>query len=81
MLMVALMLVMPPLWEDVAQLKAILNDPKMGEYLDSAAVIEVVERTDDGWEIRTNKGDLKVRVTPEPQKMPGPQKFSLDFFK
>jgi hypothetical protein len=79
MLIFALLLVMPPLWEDVAQLKAILNAPELGEHADAAAVVEGIDRTDSGWEIRTNKGDVKVRVISEPQAMPGPKKFSLEF--
>lgn len=72
---------MPPLWEDVAQIEAILNDQQLKNYLDSADVIIGINRTKKGWVIATNHREVHVKVTAVPQSMPGPGHYAIEFSK
>lgn len=71
--------VLPPLWQGVQELKTILNDKRLGEYLDSGDVITSIKKTDDGWVIITNKKNVAVQVSYEHSPRPGPVPFSLKF--
>ncbi len=70
---------LPPVWQDVAELKEILSDKRLNQYLDSAELIQSIERIDGGWKITTNRASLIAKIRPEPQSMPGPEKFSITF--
>ena len=72
---------LPPVWQGVAEVKAILNDPQLSQHLDSGEVLESITKTDTGWEILTNRSRLRIDVIPQPQKMPGPEQFTLKYFK
>jgi hypothetical protein len=71
--------VLPPVWQDVAELKEILNDKRLNQYLDSAELIQSIDRIEGGWKITTNRSSLIARIQPQPQSMPGPEKFSITF--
>lgn len=70
---------LPPLWEDVKELKAILDDPQLGSSLQSGESILKIKRTEKGWLIVTNKNHLAIQVVPQQQDKMGPAKFSLEF--
>ena len=70
---------LPPAWQGVKELEAILQDQALSRHLDSGDYIEGINRTETGWAITTNHGHVKIDVTPLPQDMPGPIKFKLDF--
>lgn len=73
--------VLPPVWQNVAELKAILTDPALNQELDSAELIQSINRIENGWEIRTNKQTVIAEITPQPQSMPGPERFKVTFKK
>lgn len=72
---------LPPAWQGVAELKAILNAPELPEYLESGDVIQGVLREENGWRIETNHRSITIEVIPKDQKMPGPKSFELKFKK
>lgn len=72
---------LPPLYNSLAELKAILEDKQLEESLTSGQAIVALKRVDDGYVIETPKYTLKVNVTYLPQAMPGPGKFKLLFQK
>lgn len=77
----ALTALLPPVWQDVAEIKAILNDERLNQYLDSGETLEKIEKQPTGWLFRTNKSILFVEIHPEKQSMPGPEKFTIEFNK
>lgn len=70
---------LPPLWQSVNEIKAILDDPELGVKLASGEMILKIKRSEEGWSIVTSRHYLAVRVIPQPQTMPGPAKFKLEF--
>jgi len=72
---------LPPLWEGVAEIKAILSDEQLKDYLDSADIIESISKTSSGYLIKTNRSELEAIVEFRPQGMPGPAKFDIKFVK
>lgn len=70
---------LPPLWKDVAELKAILNDSQLGSHLSSGDVIYEIKRFDNSWIITTNHGKVEVKVNYQKQEMPGKGEFNLEF--
>lgn len=72
---------LPPLWEDIAELKAILNDEHLSSnlsaHLQSGEVILAIKKIDQGWMIVTNHHQLPIRIVPKPQEMPGPMQFDV----
>lgn len=70
---------MPPLWEDVAQIEAILQDQHLKDHLDSGDIIVGINRTKKGWVIVTNHKKLPVKVQALPQSMPGPGHYAIEF--
>lgn len=72
---------LPPLWQNVAELKSILSDKKLGDYLDSGEAIIVIKKTEKGWLFVTNHHELPVHVIYKDAKMPGPAEFDIKFGK
>ena len=74
---------LPPLWQDVAELKAILNDERFSKdsRLQSGDSIEDIKKIEGGWMIYTNKQQVPIRVIYGDQTMPGPAKFTIEFGK
>ena len=70
---------LPPVWQGIAEVKAIVSDPTLDKYLDSADILEGIYHTEEGWIIKTNRDELLVEVVPTPQSMPGPMHFELKF--
>lgn len=70
---------LPPLWQNVQELKIILNDKRLGDFLNSGDVIQSVKKTDDGWIIVTNHKRLNVKVQYENSQNPGPVQFRISF--
>lgn len=70
---------LPPLFEGVREIQAILADPQLGTLLSSGEVIEQIVKNSTGFSIITNKSYLRVNVEYLPQGRPGPAKFSLSF--
>lgn len=72
---------LPPLWESVSQIKAILSDESLKDYLDSAELIESITRVEDGYLLRTNHSQLRAEITAAPQMRPGPAVYKVRFSK
>lgn len=70
---------LPPAWEGVREIKAILDDENLSHYLNSGDLILSIERQEEGWVIKTNHSSIKVKVQKLPQSMPGPEKFELHY--
>jgi hypothetical protein len=71
--------ILPPLWQGTAEIKAIIEDKRFGENLQSGEVIEEIKRTETGWLVRTNKNELRVTITYLPATRPGPAQFEMEF--
>lgn len=71
--------VLPPAWEGVREIKMILEDKELKDYLESGDVIDSISKTDKGWAIRTNHGTIEIEVQRLPQNTPGPAQFELKF--
>lgn len=70
---------LPPVWQGVAEVKAILNSTELNQYLDSGDILESISKHEEGWIIQTNRSFIYVKVKQEPQSSPGPEKFHLEF--
>jgi len=71
--------VLPPAWQGIKELQTILQDKTLSQHLDSGDYIEGINRTENGWAITTNHSLVEIEVKPQPQDMPGPEKFELKF--
>ncbi len=70
---------LPPLYQSLKELKAVLESPELSNKLTSADYIEEIRRTDEGFLIKTNKHTIQAKLVVEPQGMPGPTKFHVIF--
>lgn len=70
---------LPPLYQGSLEIKAILGDEQLGQKLGAGEVITKIEKTDQGYDITTNKHTLPVYVDYEPAKMPGPAHYKIRF--
>lgn len=71
--------VLPPLWQDAAEITALFNHSALGDYLPSGEPIEKIVKQKEGWRVETTRHAVDVTVIPLPQSMPGPKKFDLQF--
>lgn len=72
---------LPPLWQGVQELKVILADKRLGDYLDAGDVITSIKKTEEGWVIITNKKRVTVNLTYEKSSKPGPVQFRISFLE
>lgn len=70
---------LPPLWQDVRELKAILDAKEFGDYLHSGEAIQDIKKTDNGWAIHTNQHIVNIQVNYQTKAQPGPARFILEF--
>ncbi len=70
---------LPPLYQSLAELQAVLQSPELSKRLTSADYIESIERSQDGFLIVTNKNTLQAHIITEPATRPGPAKFNVTF--
>lgn len=70
---------LPPLYQETAELKAILSDERLGQKLSAGDVILKIEKSDQGYEITTNKHHLQVFIDYEPAQRPGPAQYKIRF--
>lgn len=71
--------ILPPVWQGVAEVRAILDSSELNQHLNSGDILESIIKNDDGWTIQTNRNSIHVKVVPEPQNMPGKEKFHIEF--
>jgi len=72
---------LPPLFQDIAELKAIFDDPQLGQLLQSGEAIKEIQHTEKGYVISTNKNILAVEIVYASAARPGPAKFFVKFSK
>lgn len=70
---------LPPLYQSLREIDAVISDERMAEYFTSADYIEVIKRNEEGFLITSNKRMVQVDVEYIPAKMVGPSKFQLHF--
>lgn len=70
---------LPPLWESASQIQAILSSHELKNYLQSAEVIESIEKSPGGYLITTNHSKLQANISAKPQNMPGPASYQVQF--
>ena len=70
---------LPPLYQTLAEYKALIESKELVDHLDSADVIESIHLEGSLFTIKTNKRVLEVEVHTLPQLMPGPSQFTLEF--
>ena len=52
---------LPPLYQSLTELKTIINDERLGQYLQSGDLITDIRKVNDGYLIETNRGQLLQR--------------------
>lgn len=70
---------LPPLYETLAEFKALINDERLPQALQSGEAITGIQKEDDTFTVTTNKSTLRVKVIHDPTKLMGPGKFHLEF--
>jgi len=70
---------LPPLYQSLKEIDAIISDARLKEELGSAEPVLEIKRVADGYLIFTNRYTLRVEVIYIPQEMIGPAKFELKF--
>lgn len=70
---------LPPLFEDIAEIKAILDDQKLGQLLESGESIREIKKVEKGYVIKTNQHKLLAKVIYKPNNRPGPAQFDIEF--
>lgn len=70
---------LPPLFEDIAEIKAILSDEKLGQLLEAGESIDQINKIKIGYAIITNKHKLIAKVIYKPINRPGPAQFDIKF--
>ena len=71
--------ILPPLFEDIAEIKGILDDQRLGKLLESGESIAEIKKVKEGYLITTNHHNLLVKVSYKPIPRPGPAQFELEF--
>lgn len=72
---------LPPLYQQLAELKQIIENEELPNYLQSGELILTIERQDHGYLIVTNQQKVFAEVIIQPQHTPGPAQFSISFHK
>ena len=70
---------LPPLFEDIAEIKAILDDKRLGQSLESGESIHEIKKLENGYSIKTNHHILFAKIIYKPRGMPRPAKFDIEF--
>ncbi|QLH35306.1 MAG: hypothetical protein HWD61_03405 [Parachlamydiaceae bacterium] len=71
--------VLPPLFENIAEIKAILDDQRLGQMLESGESIEEIKHVENGYVLKTNRHRLFVKIRFKHSEKPGPAEFDLEF--
>ncbi len=70
---------LPPFAEAKREVIAILNSPKLSEYVPYGDVFESLTKTDDGYLIITNKREVEVIIHYAKNSHIGPKQFTIEF--
>jgi hypothetical protein len=75
----ALHAALPPFYQSLREMEAVLTDPRLHELLGSAEMIQQVSKTDEGYLVLTQNYLVRVDLRYLPAKMLGPAHFELEF--
>lgn len=70
---------LPPLYQSMAEYKALMDDPHLSKHLNSAESIKEITRENGVFTITTNLTTLKAKVIYDPMDKMGPAKFHFEF--
>lgn len=70
---------LPPFYESLAELNALLKDPRLADRLGSGELITSIQKNDQGWQVTTTHYNLQIDVVYQKTELIGPQKFELRF--
>lgn len=70
---------LPPLNQSIQELKGILNNNDLEEYLPSGEKIQSIEAVKNGYLVNTQRYSMLVQVQYQKQTQPGPAQFTLFF--
>ncbi len=70
---------LPPLYQGIKEIEAILQSKELFQYLSSADLIEEIVRIEGGYTILTKKKTVYIAVIPKKEKKIGPKAFELEF--
>lgn len=71
--------VLPPLYQDIKEIQAILDKATKDEIFHSGVVIQEITRSPPGYIIITNEFVLPITINYEKPSMPGPASFTVHF--
>jgi len=69
---------LPPLYQNIRELKSILEDPRLDNALQSGDAILKIERNENGYLVITNHRQVQVDIKYHTGKI-GPAEYTLDF--
>lgn len=70
---------LPPLYQSVTEIRSILENPELGQYLPQTQPILEIQKSRDGYLILTNQLQMQVEIQYLQQQRPGPQQFNTVF--
>jgi len=73
--------ILPPFYQSVNEIEAILKDPRLKDDANSAYPILQIMKVDSGYLIITSRYNQKIEVKYIPQELIGPAKFELKFLE
>lgn len=66
---------LPPLYESIAEYKALLVLPELPSHLGTSEIIQDIQRNANGFVITTTNKTLNIDLVYDPVDHPGPAKF------
>lgn len=71
--------ILPPLYQGIKEVTAILRDPQLGQLLSAGDVLLSIEKNDRGYLVTTNHHELQANVIYTHEAKIGPQQFTIVF--
>lgn len=69
---------LPPYWQRVREIQAILDDGDVGRALREAPIDRIERIAEDRYQVQAGPCTLEIRVIGESRSDPGPRKFHLE---
>lgn len=70
---------LPPFAQNERELREILNDPKLHEFIPFSDALEEIVKTEEGYLIKTNKREVRVIIHYKESTKIGPSEFWVEF--
>lgn len=71
---------LPPLWQSVREMEAILSSDQLGAHFVSGELLEDIVKVGNAYLVRGSQSAVFVEVINVPQEMAGPVKFKLKWY-